>query len=129
MCSLIAGVKNFSNDVKFMLGSPPSIIFRVSWVLISPLVLLVLIVYYFVEWTPIKYNNIEPYPAWADYVGLIFAALSVLQIPVIAALVVFKKKVRTPNSLSTFEGLMKTRKLKKCSSLYATSAKKGTKNV
>ena len=76
-----------------MIGSKPNILFRSSWFLISPILLVVLIGYYFYEWTPIVYNNIEPYPLWADYLGLGLAALSVIQIPVVALFVLLKKKV------------------------------------
>lgn len=76
-----------------MLGAKPNILFRTSWAVISPLLLVVLIGYYFYEWTPIVYNNSEPYPIWADYLGLSFAAVSVIQIPIVALFVLLRGKV------------------------------------
>ncbi|XP_018495582.1 sodium- and chloride-dependent glycine transporter 2 [Galendromus occidentalis] len=86
------GVKQFSNDVEFMLGSKPNILFRLSWTIFSPVILMVLIGFYFFEWTPIVYNNKEPYPAWADYLGLALTAFSIVQIPIVALFVLFRKK-------------------------------------
>lgn len=86
------GWRNFSGDIKFMIGDKPNILFRLSWVIISPVVLVVLIGYYFVEWTPITYNNNEPYPPWADYLGLLFASVSVIQIPLVGGIIMCRKK-------------------------------------
>lgn len=88
----IYGVGRFSSDVRFMLGAPPNLLFRLSWAVVSPLLLIVLIFYYFYEWVPITYNNSQPYPGWADAVGLVFAAFSVLQVPIIAAFIVCRRK-------------------------------------
>ncbi|OQR66232.1 hypothetical protein BIW11_14290 [Tropilaelaps mercedesae] len=88
----IYGVSNLSSDVKFMLGARPNVLFRLSWAVFSPVLLLMLIAYYFYEWTPIKYNNTDPYPAWADVIGLLLAAASVIQIPVIAVVVLCRTK-------------------------------------
>ncbi|XP_022708058.1 sodium-dependent proline transporter-like isoform X3 [Varroa jacobsoni] len=88
----IYGVSNLSFDGSFMLGSPPNIFFCLSWTVISPILLLLIITFYFYQWTPITYNNVEPYPHWADAVGMAFAAFSVLQIPVVAICVLLRKK-------------------------------------
>ena len=77
-----------------MLGAKPNVLFRLSWFLISPLLLVVLVGFYFYDWTPIVYNNNEAYPAWADYLGLGIAAFSVIQIPIVALSVLLRRKVR-----------------------------------
>ena len=75
-----------------MLGKKPNILIRLCWVLISPVILVSMVAYYFYDWAPITYNNKEPYPVWADNLGLGFAALSVIQIPIGAIYVLCKKK-------------------------------------
>lgn len=89
----LSGVNNFSRDMEFMLGAKPNILPRISWFLISPLVLVVLISCYFYEWTPIVYNNEKAYPAWADYVGLVLIIVPFMQIPLFALHAIFRRRV------------------------------------
>lgn len=86
-----------------MLGPKPNLLLRFSWSVVSPVVLGVLVIFYFYDWTPIVYNNKEAYPEWADYLGLVLGALSIIQIPIVALLMICRKKV-SEDSLSRTAG-------------------------
>ncbi|XP_037555084.1 sodium-dependent proline transporter-like isoform X1 [Dermacentor silvarum] len=105
MCEVMAlmwlyGVRRFSNDIKFMLGKSPPWIFRFSWAFLSPLILCVLVVYGLAMAAPVMYNNVEPYPAWANRVGWFLASLSMIQIPLWAGVALFRAR---KNIRSAFE--------------------------
>ncbi|XP_064486712.1 sodium-dependent proline transporter-like [Ornithodoros turicata] len=97
LCEVIAvmwiyGVRNFSNDIKFMLGSSPPWLFKISWAVVSPLVLCVITAYGVVQSGPVMYNNNEPYPEWANYFGWFIAALSMVQIPLWAVVAMYRRR-------------------------------------
>ncbi|KAL1440935.1 hypothetical protein MTO96_008982 [Rhipicephalus appendiculatus] len=71
-----------------------------TWVFLSPLILCVLVVYGLVMAAPVMYNNVEPYPAWANRLGWFFASLSMIQIPLWAAVALFRAR---KNIRSAFE--------------------------
>jgi len=41
MMVMVTGYENFAEDVKMMLGRKPNIVFRISWLVLSPLTMLV----------------------------------------------------------------------------------------
>lgn len=93
LSTLLAGVRKFSNDMEFMLGKKPNALLRLSWGLLTPVVMIVLVGFYLYGWTPIVYNNTEPYPVWADNVGIVLAAFPIILIPLLAVVRVCSTKV------------------------------------
>ncbi|XP_068220138.1 sodium-dependent proline transporter-like isoform X2 [Palaemon carinicauda] len=88
----VYGVRRFSDDLKFMLGYNPSMFWKVCWVFIAPITLLLLFIYSIVTWEDPTYNGIG-YPSWAIAVGWFLAGVSVLMIPLVFIFVVFKSLV------------------------------------
>ncbi|XP_036948236.1 sodium-dependent neutral amino acid transporter B(0)AT1-like [Acanthopagrus latus] len=94
----IYGIDRFNDDLKFMVGHKPSIFWQVSWRFISPLIVLVILVFYLVTqaqkkltylvWDP----NSEvfpslasvPYPSWINAVIFLLAGIPSLAVPLYA---------------------------------------------
>jgi len=74
------GVNNFCKDLQSMLGFYPGLYFKVCWVIISPMLLMVILVAAIIDWTKPSYGSL-PYPEWAHGVGLALTVISVIQIP------------------------------------------------
>ncbi|XP_075968815.1 sodium-dependent neutral amino acid transporter B(0)AT1-like [Anarhichas minor] len=94
----IYGIDRFNEDVEFMVGHKPSIFWQVTWRFISPLIVLVILVFYLVTqvqeeltylvWDP---NSEEfpslasvPYPSWINVIIFLLAGVPSLAVPVYA---------------------------------------------
>ncbi|XP_037776079.1 sodium-dependent proline transporter-like isoform X2 [Penaeus monodon] len=86
----VYGVRRFSEDLKFMLGYNPSMFWKVCWVFIAPVTLILMFIYSAITWTNPKYGDVE-YPDWAIAIGWFLAAVSVGMIPLVFVFVVLKK--------------------------------------
>ncbi|KAM8767717.1 sodium-dependent neutral amino acid transporter B(0)AT1-like [Acanthopagrus schlegelii] len=103
LCEMIAvvyiyGIDRFNEDLKFMIGHRPSIFWQVSWRFISPLIVLVILVFYLVTQTQKKLTylvwdpNSEkfptmasvPYPSWINAVVFLLAGIPSLAVPLYA---------------------------------------------
>ncbi|XP_041665108.1 sodium-dependent neutral amino acid transporter B(0)AT1-like [Cheilinus undulatus] len=94
----IYGIDRFNEDIKFMIGSKPSIFWQVSWRFVSPLVVLVILVFYLVTqgqeeltylvWDPksAKFPSLASvsYPSWINVVIFVLAGIPSLAVPVYA---------------------------------------------
>ncbi|KAM9496800.1 inactive sodium-dependent neutral amino acid transporter B(0)AT3 [Clarias gariepinus] len=92
------GMGRFSEDLEFMTGRKPNIFWRVCWLGISPVMLLVVLVAYVViqvqvqpkypAWNP-GYDQFpeaetKPYPDWVFAICVLLSALPVFPIPIVA---------------------------------------------
>ncbi|XP_040909073.1 sodium-dependent neutral amino acid transporter B(0)AT1-like [Toxotes jaculatrix] len=114
----IYGIDRFNKDLEFMIGHKPSIFWQVSWRFISPLIILVILVFYLVTqaqeeltylvWDP---NSEEfptlasvPYPSWINAVIFLLAGVPSLAVPVYAlcrlVFVCCKKKITFREKIS-----------------------------
>ncbi|XP_071377562.1 sodium-dependent neutral amino acid transporter B(0)AT1-like [Centroberyx affinis] len=94
----IYGIDRFNKDLEFMIGHKPSIYWQATWRFISPLIVLVILVFYLVTqvqeeltylvWDPNseKFPSLAsvPYPAWVNVVIFILAGIPSLTVPVYA---------------------------------------------
>jgi solute carrier family 6 amino acid transporter-like protein 5/7/9/14 len=79
----IYGYKNFADDIKMMIGKRPTIYIRICWCVISPLILLVIIIFMSVQYsTPTLFSNKYIYPSWAEGIGWLIVATCIFLIPV-----------------------------------------------
>ncbi|XP_069032615.1 sodium-dependent neutral amino acid transporter B(0)AT1-like [Embiotoca jacksoni] len=113
----IYGIDRFNEDIKFMVGHKPSIFWQISWRLISPLTILVILVFYLVTqvqqeltyqvWDP---NSEEfpslasvPYPSWINGVVFLLAGVPSLAVPLYAlcrlVFVCCKKKIKSIDNI------------------------------
>lgn len=84
-CIVIAwiyGADKFTNNIKEMIGFKMSPWFPFCWKYISGVVTLGILVFSFVTYKPIKYNNVYEYPWWAIAFGWFLALSSMIAIPV-----------------------------------------------
>ncbi|XP_053988540.1 sodium-dependent nutrient amino acid transporter 1-like [Hylaeus volcanicus] len=72
----IYGVTNFMNDMEFMLGSRPSWYWRFCWAFITPVLMIVILVYTIVTYEPPTYDG-APFPAYAYVIGWLLLAVGV----------------------------------------------------
>ncbi|XP_053718305.1 sodium-dependent neutral amino acid transporter B(0)AT1-like [Synchiropus splendidus] len=94
----IYGIDRFNRDVEFMVGSKPGIYWQVTLRFVSPLILMIILVFYLVTqvqqtptyltWDP---NSEEfpllasiPYPSWINAVIFVLAGVPCLAVPVYA---------------------------------------------
>ncbi|KAJ4928390.1 hypothetical protein JOQ06_016182 [Pogonophryne albipinna] len=92
------GMKTFSEDIYFMTGKRPNIFWKVCWMVISPLMLLVVFVAYVViqaqthpsypSWDPdyelFPQTKMLKYPDWVFAIIILLCVLPVISIPVVA---------------------------------------------
>ncbi|KAG7167240.1 Sodium- and chloride-dependent glycine transporter 2-like 3 [Homarus americanus] len=88
----VYGVRRFSEDLKFMLGYTPSMFWKVCWVFIDPIVLMLLFIYSVITWSNPTYGGIV-YPDWGIAIGWFLAAISVGMIPLVFIIFTFKMLV------------------------------------
>ncbi|XP_069141841.1 sodium-dependent proline transporter-like [Argopecten irradians] len=77
----VYGVNRFLKDIEVMLGFKMIIWWKICWWVVSPLTLVALFIFTFVDYAPSEYGDYK-YPAWADGLGWAMAFLSVLAIPI-----------------------------------------------
>ncbi|XP_006635714.1 sodium-dependent neutral amino acid transporter B(0)AT1 [Lepisosteus oculatus] len=92
------GIDRFNKDIEFMIGHKPNIFWQATWRVISPLIMLVILLFYFVtkvseELTYITWNpsysafpTLEklPFPNWIYVIIFILSGIPGLAVPVIA---------------------------------------------
>ncbi|XP_047461198.1 sodium-dependent neutral amino acid transporter B(0)AT1-like [Mugil cephalus] len=89
------GIDRFNKDIEFMIGHRPNIFWQATWRVVSPLIILVIFVFYFVNkirdkltyitWNPSSENfpvlETLPYPAWVSTFIILLAGVPSLMIP------------------------------------------------
>uniref|UniRef100_A0A671RLL8 Transporter n=1 Tax=Sinocyclocheilus anshuiensis TaxID=1608454 RepID=A0A671RLL8_9TELE len=97
LCEIIAvvyvyGIDRFNEDLQFMVGHKPNIFWQVSWRFLSPIILLVILIFYFVTTVSkqLTYSVWDPesvqvnYPSWISAIIFILAGIPSLCIPGVA---------------------------------------------
>ncbi|XP_063402684.1 sodium-dependent proline transporter-like [Mytilus trossulus] len=83
MCLTYAyGVTRFMKDIEVMLGFKISVVWKVLWMVISPLVLMFIFVFTFVDYESSTYGDYK-FPGWADGIGWFLAVMMVIPIPIV----------------------------------------------
>ncbi|KAL3044120.1 hypothetical protein OYC64_003871 [Pagothenia borchgrevinki] len=94
----IYGIDRFNEDFEFMVGYKPSIFWQISWRFTSPLIVLVILVFYLVTqvqealtysvWDPNfeKFPSLAsvPYPSWIYVIIFLLAGVPSLAVPAYA---------------------------------------------
>lgn len=88
------GVENFSTDVESMIGHRPGIFWRVCWMYISPVFLLVIFIFSLLGYEEMLGEEYE-YPDWSIALGWILTLSSICCIP----LYIVYKLLVTPGSI------------------------------
>ncbi|XP_030004068.1 sodium-dependent neutral amino acid transporter B(0)AT1-like [Sphaeramia orbicularis] len=101
----IYGIDRFNKDIEFMIGHKPNIFWQAMWRLVSPLIVFVIFVFYFItkvnaeltyiSWNPNSANfpilEILTYPKWVYIVIFILAGVPSLLIPGVALFQLFQR--------------------------------------
>ncbi|CAL8135010.1 unnamed protein product [Orchesella dallaii] len=90
----VYGIKNFSRDVEFMLGTKIGWYWKICWAFCVPVLLLVIMVYSFATLKPLEYKG-QSYPPIALACGWAITALSIIPFPIGVVYSIYK----TPGTL------------------------------
>ncbi|XP_026203886.1 sodium-dependent neutral amino acid transporter B(0)AT1-like [Anabas testudineus] len=104
--SYIYGIDRFNKDIEFMIGHKPNIFWQATWRVLSPLIILVIFVFYFVtkvsaELTYITWNPNSAsfpvaetlfYPSWVYVIIFILAGVPSVLIPIFALCKLFQRR-------------------------------------
>ncbi|XP_055532517.1 sodium-dependent nutrient amino acid transporter 1 isoform X2 [Wyeomyia smithii] len=90
----IYGVERFCKDVEFMLGSRPNIYWRLCWRWITPLLMIVILIYSLATLEPLTYQGYT-YPSIAYALGWCISAFGLLQLPIWGFYAVLKQDGET----------------------------------
>ncbi|TSK34715.1 Sodium-dependent neutral amino acid transporter B(0)AT1 [Bagarius yarrelli] len=102
----VYGIDRFNEDLVFMIGHKPNIFWQASWRFISPLIMLVIFLFYFVTtiskelfyiaWDPEspKFPTLEkkPYSSWIYVIIFILAGIPSLSVPGAAIIRAIRKR-------------------------------------
>ncbi|CAH0381880.1 unnamed protein product [Bemisia tabaci] len=94
--SWIFGTDKFCSCVEEMMGFRPSICMRICWTVLAPAVMVGILIFYLLTYTPLKYGDYYEYPAWGEWFGLSLCFISMVWIPLYALYFLAK----TPGTLS-----------------------------
>ncbi|XP_031674119.1 sodium-dependent neutral amino acid transporter B(0)AT1 isoform X4 [Oncorhynchus kisutch] len=89
------GIDRFNDDIEFMIGHKPNLFWQITWRFVSPAIMLVIFVFYFITkvtetllyktWNPESENfptlEEKPYPAWIYVIIFILAGIPSLAVP------------------------------------------------
>ncbi|XP_078340686.1 sodium-dependent proline transporter-like [Crassostrea virginica] len=82
MCiTYVYGVNRFIRDIEVMLGLKMFIWWKICWMAISPIALVLIFIATFIEYEASTYGDYT-FPAWADALGWIMAVAIILAIPI-----------------------------------------------
>ncbi|KAG1653930.1 Sodium- and chloride-dependent GABA transporter ine [Nymphon striatum] len=84
------GAKRLATNIKEMTGKRPNKYFIICWYFISPALIFAIAIYSFIDYKPLKYDNVVSYPDWAQGLGWMVAMLSVICVPLFAVIAIYK---------------------------------------
>uniref|UniRef100_A0A8C5EN69 Transporter n=1 Tax=Gouania willdenowi TaxID=441366 RepID=A0A8C5EN69_GOUWI len=91
----IYGIDRFNKDIQFMIGHKPNLFWQITWRVISPLIMIVILVFYFVTQVTKSLTYLvwdqeaesfptlasRPYPSWIYFIIFLLAGVPSLAIP------------------------------------------------
>ncbi|XP_043234773.1 sodium-dependent nutrient amino acid transporter 1-like isoform X1 [Amphibalanus amphitrite] len=90
----VYGIKNFSDDLEFMIGTRPNYYWKFCWAVFIPLALMAIFIYAVVTMKPLTYGKIG-YPNSAMICGWVLITVALLTVPVCFVYEVYNAKGRT----------------------------------
>uniref|UniRef100_I3JAT3 Transporter n=1 Tax=Oreochromis niloticus TaxID=8128 RepID=I3JAT3_ORENI len=96
----IYGIDRFNKDIEFMVGHKPNIFWQATWRVISPLIMIFILIFYFVTQVTKDLTYLanfpvleaRPYPSWIYVIIFILAGIPSLAIPIFALFKFFQRK-------------------------------------
>ncbi|ELU15127.1 hypothetical protein CAPTEDRAFT_142937 [Capitella teleta] len=75
------GAHRLAKNIEEMTGSRPYLYFLICWFALSPLLISAIMIFNWIQYTPISYGDYE-YPDWGIGIGWLLASLSLVCIPI-----------------------------------------------
>uniref|UniRef100_A0A3Q2YJN7 Transporter n=1 Tax=Hippocampus comes TaxID=109280 RepID=A0A3Q2YJN7_HIPCM len=91
----IYGADNYYNRIEDMIGYRPSLYMKYCWKFVTPFMSTGVLIFFLVQFTPLKYNNTYEYPWWGYTLGLLLAFSSIISVP----LWILYSVAKTPGSI------------------------------
>ena len=83
------GSERLRHQVSQMIGYYPNPWWSICWRFVTPTILLTIFIFTLVNWGGVSYND-KKYPAWAEFIGWCFALSSMLMIPIMMIVTLWK---------------------------------------
>uniref|UniRef100_A0A674DPM7 Transporter n=1 Tax=Salmo trutta TaxID=8032 RepID=A0A674DPM7_SALTR len=113
------GIDRFNDDIKFMIGHKPNFFWQITWRFVSPAIMFVIFVFYFITkvtetllyktWNPESENfptlEEKPYPAWIYVIIFILAGIPSLAVPGTALFKCLRRKRDRTSLWNAFDTL------------------------
>ncbi|XP_059162593.1 sodium-dependent proline transporter-like [Physella acuta] len=87
----IYGVRRFCRDIQLMTGSTIFIYWKVTWCVLSPLTIVFIFIFMFIDYKGTKYDTYT-YPGWADAMGWLMTFTCIISIPIIMLYKICREK-------------------------------------
>nr|KAG5685506.1 hypothetical protein BaRGS_018909 [Batillaria attramentaria] len=87
----VYGADRFGEDIMMMIGRKPPMFIRILWCFVTPVFLLVLVVFTFKQYKPPTYGDYH-YNVWGSVLGWIVASVSFVPIPFGALYAMYRAK-------------------------------------
>lgn len=88
--SWIYGLDRFCMDLEFMLNRRPNWYWRLSWGVVTPGIMIIILIYALITLDPLTYKG-QTYPDIAYAFGWLLAAFGILQLPIWAVIAIAKQ--------------------------------------
>ncbi|XP_062600633.1 sodium- and chloride-dependent glycine transporter 1-like [Saccostrea cucullata] len=75
------GVERIYKDLEMMIGYKPTPLWKIMWLFVTPLVILIIWIVSLIRYSPVEYGDYK-YPSYAVGIGWVIAILSLVSIPV-----------------------------------------------
>ncbi|XP_068162475.1 sodium- and chloride-dependent GABA transporter 2-like [Antennarius striatus] len=79
--SWVYGVDRFFDNIEDMIGYRPSPYIKYCWLYVSPASCIGVFAFFFIKYSPLKYNNVYVYPWWGYAIGWMLGISSMVCIP------------------------------------------------
>ncbi|XP_060076351.1 sodium- and chloride-dependent glycine transporter 2-like [Ylistrum balloti] len=89
------GAERFSRDVEIMTGSPVPVIIRISWCLVTPVIMIILIIIALSKYEEPTYKGYM-YPSYTSVLGTFICLAAVIPLPIVTCLDI----IRTPGTFT-----------------------------
>lgn len=109
LCEVLAithvyGWRRFCKDIELMIGSQPSIFWKITWLGSCPVGITFILLFAWIDYSPVVYGDYA-FPKWADGLGWLMAIASVIWIPIVMVRKLFTEK-ETSNLLRKLKLLL-----------------------
>lgn len=78
------GASRFARNIESMIGRKPNFFWYLCWTAFAPIVMSAVFIYYLYQYSPVTYGEDYEYPKWAETMGLLIAASSMIWVPIYA---------------------------------------------